>query len=197
MALSDNDLLVGAGLASVALGFAIFIYLLFENQIKSAPWGRIGSALLAYKSVLQILGFAAVFGISFLIGRGQGGLTEPPPPVVKGLPIERITGFYKERTNHEAETLTKPFIGAQVTASGVVEDVYGFGEGAGGMVRFEGPFSSPDVSLRFKAAEFAAATKLTKGDSATAKCEFRGDVSAIDVVIEACRLAEPAALAPS
>jgi hypothetical protein len=56
MALSDNALLLNAGLVAVAMGFAVFLYLLFENRIKSVAWERIGSALKAYCGLLRLLG---------------------------------------------------------------------------------------------------------------------------------------------
>ncbi|WP_299296455.1 hypothetical protein [uncultured Erythrobacter sp.] len=189
MALADNPIMVNAGLAFVALGVASFGYLIFEPQIKAISWDRISSAIKARSRMLSLIGILVVApSVGYGIGYYRSVWSQPDPPIVAGIPLERITGFYEDRTSYEGDALSKPFIGSKVTASGAVENVYGFGEGRGGTVSLQRPLGSPNVTLNFEADEFAAALRFTKGDIVAAECTFRGDAYVLGATFENCRL---------
>lgn len=178
------------GLISVVAALAGIAFILFAGKI--IPPFRTGFAVAGQwtepvKGVIAILiGAFSAFWFGYWLS-GLNAPRQPDPPVVVGIPVERITGFFRDHTNVQASLLVKPFIGAEVIATGVVADVYDFGDGDG-VITLEAPTASPNVNLGFDEANFVAATRLTIGDPVSAKCVFQGQAGLAGVSVKDCHL---------
>lgn len=196
----DHAPMFYSGLALVVIAFAGLVAILFEEKFKAIPvkemgiYWRFHSDFITRAIVMPLLAllfFAAMLWVTYLTPSSPDVdlLESAPPPIIAGIPVERITGFYEDSTEYEASLLVQPFVGARVEAKGIVKDIYSLPYD-GVAVALGGNLSAPSITLIFEKADSVEVVRLAKGDLITAECIFDGKAGKADVTLDDCRLAQ-------